>query len=934
MTKVDRKRSLQTATLGLLITSFFVANPGGWLDPVENWLYDLRARECQYFSAPPTDRLVHLDIDDRTLDVMGAWPWRRSVLAQIIDEVHDAGAEAMALDIIFLEPQPGEDEKFADAIQRFGHVLIPAHLDPNPKPLPSPIYVASRHALETDLELPPAVLHEKLRSQGIDPGPLNAEFDATVIQARREAMFNALDRLVRGGVDDPQKLQARLIPHDDPDTETPLRRLLLKQLEEVRALRELDRFTRPVPQGVIPAPPVNDPQLTVRTLAHAAGASGFVDFIQHRDGVLRDIPLWTEYRGRLYPQMGMVLACMMLHADPREIQIENDHITIVGQGGERRIIPSMMLPVGRDNEYFGHFMPIPWFGRPGLGNYATMYDYPQHVNIRQHVPVVQIFDLSETRKKLIKNNDIADDALTYFYNALLGNFEKELADFQKNKPGPQDWTARQSRLEVLAKSPPLLEQVQLITADQTAGKKLSDDDREFLTRFRIVQTVLKAAPGLAADYAKQQKKLRADLSGKAVLMGWTATGAIADFVPTSVDPKAPGVIAHGAVFNAIMTGDVWRSPPPWVLPILTLVMGLIATAAVTYLSPVTATFVSLSVGVGYALVNGLLLFDYGNLIVGMAAPLLATGSVWSLCVAQRYLVERRERARILARFQTYVDPELVSFVQEHPELATFTGATREMTVVFTDLAGFTTISEKLQERVVPLLNRYMGIMVPLIRANRGYVNKFLGDGIMFFFGAPRENVNHARDSVAAVLQMQQAMIPFNQQLVADGLPEIHMRVGITTGNMIVGDAGPPGISSDYTVLGDIVNTAARFESANKATGTLILIHERTAELIGSQFLLRPVAQLQVVGKSEFVMVYEPLAPMDQATDEQKKLAESTKKMVDAYIAGDFAKCIEEADFIEGFFGVSKLPTLYRKLSKRYLETPPEHFEGGISLTEK
>jgi len=161
-----------------------------------------------------------------------------------------------------------------------------------------------------------------------------------------------------------------------------------------------------------------------------------------------------------------------------------------------------------------------------------------------------------------------------------------------------------------------------------------------------------------------------------------------------------------------------------------------------------------------------------------------------------------------------------------------------------------------------------------------------------------------------------------------------MRCGVSTGTMVVGDSGPAD-ASDYTVLGDTVNFGSRLEGANKATGTCVLISERTGELVGNRVLLRPVGRLQVVGKTQGVMAYEPVALLDEATLEQRMLVALCAEMIAAYVARDFEKCIEVADRMDRQHGRTQLADLYRKHSREYIETPPDpDFSGNIILTEK
>ena len=242
---------------------------------------------------------------------------------------------------------------------------------------------------------------------------------------------------------------------------------------------------------------------------------------------------------------------------------------------------------------------------------------------------------------------------------------------------------------------------------------------------------------------------------------------------------------------------------------------------------------------------------------------------------------------------------------------------------------------KSHPKETPILSKYFSIMVPVIRKNNGLVNKFLGDGIMCFYNAPDDDPDHAAHAVQTAIEMQRAMKQFADELVAEGLPRVSMRCGVSTGTMVVGDSGPAE-SCDYTVLGDTVNFASRLEGANKAVGTSILISHRTTELLGeSRFLLRPVGKLLVVGKTEGVMTYEPLAPFDDATPQDLISATIGTDMIAAYFAKDFQRCIEFADRMDAQIGPTKLPGLYRKASQMYLETPPgPEFQGNLILTEK
>jgi adenylate cyclase len=438
-----------------------------------------------------------------------------------------------------------------------------------------------------------------------------------------------------------------------------------------------------------------------------------------------------------------------------------------------------------------------------------------------------------------------------------------------------------------------------------------------------------------------QSKLRARLDevrktvgGKAVLVGWAATGSV-DFYPTSVHARCPGSVIHGAVFNAIMTRQFWRRPPGWVTPLTTFVVGLVATMLVAGLSPLRAMVAVLFLIVLFGGINDALLFDYGNLLLNAAGPLAAAGLVWSGVTLAGFMNEVAERGRITKRFRAYVDPTLVNYVLDNPERATFAGQEREMTVVFTDLQGFTSLSEVLRSGIVKLIAEYMELMVPVIRSHNGFVNKFLGDGIMFFFGAPQENPNHAADALEAVLDMQQLLERFNERLRDQELPTLSMRAGVSTGTMFVGDAGPS-FASEFTVLGDRVNLASRLESANKVTGTRNLVTARTLQRAGDRFLARPVAKLRVVGRKEPAVVYEVLCRNSEGGERERRLIELSKRVFDAYQSDDLAACrvaVEDISRAPGLPAIDKFVRLYLDACAQPRD-PHESWDGHITLGAK
>lgn len=926
--------------VGLALTALvFAADRAGWLTPAEYWLYHRRVAYFQFFTPPPSDKFVHLDIDDAALEVVGSWPWPRRRLAEILDELHLAGTDALAMDVIFGEPQEprygidaegkpteliDDDAEFERAVREFGRVLIPIAITPTPHVATNPLKDAMQTLLTTNLELDlPQVV--KILSPTNDliahGGP---ELTDYYIQARKGAMYERIDALLSHDDLTFPQAAAQLLPHENLYVTTPVLRLFERQFRHVQAIHSLDKFSKPMRPELPQMLHGYEDIAPITRLARAAAMSGYVTYVPFSDGVVRGVPLWIEYRGRLYPQFSLALACLTMGVDVKDLIITDHTVIIPKPDGTQVVIPTRQHYIEAAGRSYSGFVEIPWFGP--REDWKDMYDFPDYREPRQHVPLNTVWSVIEIRERLAGNNHQIDFAVSKLLPLLDG---AKATAYAAQIPPLDDFSARIPTIEyILANAADYMK-----FYEEMKPEELRDEDKAFMNLYRGLKGVLQINRTLEQSLHDKRDLLKQIFQGKAVLMGWTATAAAADFVPTSLHSRCPGVVVHGMIYNGILNGDLWKAAPLWFTPTVILVLGAMTTFLVTSFSPARAAVAAVSILLGWTLLNCLVMFDYGNIVADLGSPAFAVIAAWAGCTVMRFIAERAERARITRRFRAYVDPALVSYVIEHPEQAHLAGTQKEMSVVFTDLAGFTTLSERLGEKTVELLNEYMGLMVPLIRARGGFVNKFLGDGIMFFFSAPLDNPHHAQHAIETVMAMQQAMDPFNETLTQRNLPNVKMRAGIATGLMIVGDAGPPD-ASDYTVLGDVVNLAARLESANKAVGSLTMLSSRTAELAEGKFLFRPVGRLQVVGKSAGVLTYNPLCLIEAATDRQRELVTMTQTMVDAYVASQWWECINAADMLDAMFSPDKLTDLYRQTCRKYLVTPPKDFAGQLVLSEK
>ncbi|MFN3438288.1 MAG: CHASE2 domain-containing protein [Acidovorax sp.] len=260
-------------------------------------------------------------------------------------------------------------------------------------------------------------------------------------------------------------------------------------------------------------------------------------------------------------------------------------------------------------------------------------------------------------------------------------------------------------------------------------------------------------------------------------------------------------------------------------------------------------------------------------------PMVAAVSLYAATALVAYAAVRQRARQTRAMFAQYVPPAVVARLVAQPELMRLGGEAREVTLMFTDLANFTTLSEQLSaEQTVDVLTGYFNAMTPIVHATGGTVDKFIGDAVMAFWGAPLDDALHAEHAVAAAIAMQQAMQPLVADLQARGLPPIHMRIGLHTGRVVVGNVGSEQRFS-YTAIGDAVNLAARLEGANKAFGTGILLSAATAAQLPSSMALRALDDVVVKGKTEPVRVFTPC--------EDAAVRDASQAALDAFCARDW-----------------------------------------------
>lgn len=355
------------------------------------------------------------------------------------------------------------------------------------------------------------------------------------------------------------------------------------------------------------------------------------------------------------------------------------------------------------------------------------------------------------------------------------------------------------------------------------------------------------------DFSRERPQRRQDeFSGKIVIIGTAATG-MHDLRVTPMSSLYPGMEILATALDNLKNGRMMRPAPSWLAPLLALV--LLALLYATFLRGINALKTSWALSAGTLLALGASYAAAGRLILlPVLLPLLLAWGYYFSCALQEYLRERRTREQAVQLFSRFVNPHVVQELVAHGGLSR-SGESREITVLFSDIRGFTSLSEnRSPQEVVSLLNRYFTLQVEVVFRHGGSLDKFIGDCIMAFWGAPLDDPEHARHAVEAALEMSDVLQRFRQELGEQGAA-FDVGIGIHSGPAVVGLIGSEQ-RREYTAIGDTVNLASRIEGLTKGVSR-ILVSAETRRLCGDAFDFKPFGSYNVKGRAGQVELFAP-----------------------------------------------------------------------------
>ena len=464
---------------------------------------------------------------------------------------------------------------------------------------------------------------------------------------------------------------------------------------------------------------------------------------------------------------------------------------------------------------------------------------------------------------------------------------------------------------------------------QLAGKRIPvDNEVATLIPYRGAQGSFQYVS--ATDVLNN--KIRPEiLKNKIVLVGTTAPGLM-DLRAAPVQSNYPGVEMHANMISGILDNNI-KARPAYTQGaefMLLLVIGLLLALFLPILNPVKATLLTIAVlaavlGINFAS------WQYANLVLPIAASLLMIVLIYLINMSVGFFVESRGKRQLARLFGQYVPPELVHEMAKNPELIDVTGEAREMTVLFSDIRGFTQISEGLDpKQLTQMMNEFLTPMTKIIHEHRGTIDKYMGDAIMAFWGAPLKDDNHAQNALNAALQMNVAINGINEKFAKKGWSPIRMGFGLNTGNMVVGNMGSS-FRMAYTVMGDNVNLGSRIEGLTKYYGVDIIV----SEFVKAQtpnMLYRELDLVRVKGKEKPVAIFEPIGVTEAVTKVTLDEVNCYQEMLRHYRNQDWGSAEKQLEALENMAtsdGNSALIVLYKERIAQFKKVPPAKNWHGV-----
>jgi adenylate cyclase len=891
--------------------AFALLHLAGILSPLEDRLYDffLRFRPDRQL----TDSVVFLDVDDAAIAHNGIYPWPRSIPADGLLRLKEYGTKAAIFDIEYIDNGPqGIDSLYLN--QGLGNDFY-------------------RSFTEIDSNIAgfvSAMKEGRLRGADID---YYADYISAQINGERESLYVKAQGVAR---DNDRYLAQSIALFGRSWSTLNLREYTLDGEQALRRPIAEKKFSYPVNAAhdahrgagfidILPALPM---------FAQISKGAGFTNVEIDNDGVRRRIYLTQNIHDHWYLQLAF--APLIDYLGRPEILLEKRKLTIKN---------ARVHDAVKDIE-----IPLDAKGR-------MLLDWPKkdYIDSYDHISFMNLSLLDETEAELEKySHALAETNLNYFIRFdfslieilnILGDIGDLFEAAHAAKKHAMENTAADSfdaYIEYRNQSYALL--AELLASEpaakiQTVSLRLSAEYPEMAEAIEdeagYISQLLNALDASLKYWHLLTESNDMKLRDKFCIIGRVDTGTT-DYGANPFYGRYVNVGTHGVLLDTILSGTFIVPVSAWLNALFILIFVPLFFLASARLSPVIR-FITGITATALIVAAIVVLLRFAGIFWGPAGIVLAMLSAVIAREIISYAGSEKEKQFIRSAFSTYVSGDVVKEIIADPSRLQLGGTKRFMTAIFTDVRGFSTISEKLDpEALVTLLNRYLSAMSDVILAEKGTIDKYEGDAIIAFFGAPLDLSDHALRACISAITMKKIEEELNKTIMEKNLSPtpLFTRFGINTGDMVAGNMGTEN-KMNYTIMGNAVNLAARLEGVNKQYGTAILVSEATVRETGKHLLTRKLDRVRVVGINEPVRLHELIDAAEHAGSEQKELVEVFHEALDHFEKRNWSQAADGFSKALLINTDDKPSEIYYERCAEFIKKPPDDsWDGVYNLTSK
>jgi len=880
--------------LSVLVCSLFL------FTTLDDKVYDGFLRTIPALTEDPSVLLVN--IDDTSIEKVGLFPWTRDIMADAIVFLREMGADSVIFDLSYLDRSPVK----VDPV--YVQEELPGYLDYGFNQIDETVAQVMDAFAAHQIGAKDA---EEYKNQIIDFNKtVRNSLDASISYVTRDvdAYFAKTLRFFGKSY----LTLSMVTPENIGEGHTfDMSNIDLEWLEENVALKNITvrHDTRtPDALGIIPAIP--------ELLKNTHGA-GFVNAPVDADGYRRRIYLLNTFKEKYYGQFAFVPLLEKM-GNP-SIEVTNTQITLKDAviKGEKKTV---RIPRSEDG--------------------SILVNWPKKEFIKyNHIIAWQLIGNNEHEAKFVKNLKAMEDSGFFSYwergetpldkynNA---QYLKELL-FEGEKPD-EDITFETYR----AYRDDFIKTTDLYLNGDYEKRILADVEATDSDTRAYVASFFSTSREQYAELLRLREKVREAATGSFCIIGVDVSSET-DNGLTTYQERYPNVGIHATVANMILSQEFVDDSPAVFSILIALILAIGLGLGIKQLDTTKSMLAGIATLV-LSVVALLVFFMLTRTYVGVVVPFASVTATFVTLTAINFLNTIKEKTFLRSAFSRYLSPAVINEIIADPSKLNLGGEKREMTAIFTDIKGFSTISEKLDPTdLVNLLNMYLTEMSNIVMNNRGTIDKYEGDAIIAFFGAPIHMDEHAVLACRTAIRMKKAEVILNKRIAEENLSPtpLFTRIGINTGDMIVGNMGTPN-KMDYTIMGNAVNLAARLEGVNKQYNTRgILISEHTRKQLGEEFLLRRLDRVRVVGVNTPLRLYELIALAAEAAPEAVSLVARWETAIDLYEKQEFTAAKKLFAEIASEDATDTVAPLYIQRCDDFLKSPPStDWDGVFNLTQK